>query len=105
MSNARNIANVGWTIKAFCQAASPSDTNPVGFNISGFVDEGNGIFTINFENDLNSTDYVFLGNAYNRIIRVGATKYTDRIEDIYSIDNVGNFADFSNGSFLFMEKA
>ena len=71
MSNARNIANVGWTIKAFCLAASPSDTSPVGFNISSLNDVGNGNFHINFENDLNSTDYVFLGNAYNRIIGGG----------------------------------
>jgi len=104
MSNARKISDVGWTIKAFCLAATPSDTSPVGYNISSFEDTGNGQFTINFENNLNTTSYVMLGNAYNRIIG-GGTREVNQMTGIYTIDNTGGFSDFSNGSFLFLERS
>ena len=104
MSNARKISDVGWTIKAFCLAATPSDTSPVGYNISSFEDTGNGHFTINFENNLNITSYVMLGNAYNRIIG-GGTRAVNQITAVRSIDNLGNFDDFSDGSFLFLERS
>ena len=104
MSNARDIADVGWTIKAFCLAASPSDTSPVGYNISSFEDTGSGHFTINFENNLNTTSYVMLGTAYNRIIG-GGTRAVNQITAVQPLDNAGNFADFPDGSFLFLERS